>query len=427
MDWGLGNPNKTAAIIAILMIGSWGLAYVRKWGFWVALALFTGFGICLVHTFSRGGFVALFFGLLPVLLMAPRPWPWKRIAGVVAAVWIIVGFSVYLQAHERLGQGVVQEDRSISNRLDLWKYAPSMMLDAPDGWGLGNSGRSFMEWYQPLDRHEPYRTMVNSHLTWLVEFGWLGRFLYLAAWLTILLICLPDSRSRWLAVPLGVWLSIFVSAIFSSVAEEPWVWVVPGLSLLVAIIWRISKAIWPMPASWLAPPIGAALALILIPILWQGTDVQKGNSFVIFGNQTPSVWVVVDEKILGPRYGRTLRTHEPNLNGASIGIVEDLQELPDVSGAAVILAGRFASTPDQVDMSRLASAAAIIVVNPSVFPLELAGLEGLAEKISVKVGDFAQSPSAHAWAAQFPANKMTAVGDFVPDWPTKLLQENCTP
>ena len=187
-------------------------------------------------------------------------------AGVVASVWIIIGFSIYLQAHERFGQGVVQEDRSIINRLDLWKYAPAMMLDAPGGWGAGNSGKAFMEWYQPLDRNEPYRTMVNSHLTWLVELGWPGRFLYLAEWLAIFVICLPNARSRWLAVPLGIWLAFFVGAIFSSVAEEPWVWVLPGLALLAAVAWRMKTAVWPRPAAWMFPPIVAAGALLLVPM-----------------------------------------------------------------------------------------------------------------------------------------------------------------
>lgn len=45
MDWGLGNPNKTAALIACLMIGLWALAFIRKWGFWVALVGFTALGI----------------------------------------------------------------------------------------------------------------------------------------------------------------------------------------------------------------------------------------------------------------------------------------------------------------------------------------------------------------------------------------------
>jgi len=37
MDWGLGNPNTTAALISMLMITVWGLAFIRKgknhWGF----------------------------------------------------------------------------------------------------------------------------------------------------------------------------------------------------------------------------------------------------------------------------------------------------------------------------------------------------------------------------------------------------------
>ncbi len=221
MDWGLGNPNKTAALIVGLMIGLWALAYMRRWGFWVALAGFTGLGIGLIHTFSRGGFVALICGVAPLLLWAPRPWAARRIVGVVVAVWCIVGFAVYLQAHERLGQGVVRNDPSISNRLDLWKYAPVMMRDAPGGWGFGNSGKAFVDWYQPLDRVESYRTMVNNHLTWLVELGWPGRFLYLACWGAISVLCWPSAQARWLAIPFGIWLALFVSATFSSVAEEP--------------------------------------------------------------------------------------------------------------------------------------------------------------------------------------------------------------
>lgn len=422
MDWGLGNPNKTAALIACLMIGFWAVAYIRKWGFWVALAGFAGLGICIVHTFSRGGFVALFLGLLPVLLMAPRPWPWKRIGGVVAAVWVVVGFSVYLQAHERLGQGVVQEDRSISNRLDLWKYAPTMMLDAPGGWGIGNSGKAFMEWYQPLDRTEPYRTMVNSHLTWLVEFGWLGRFLYLAGWLAVFLICLPDARSRWLAIPFGVWLTFLVSAIFSSVAEEPWVWVVPGLALLSAIGWRIKSGIWPKPALWLAPPVSAALALLLVPVFAQETEIQRTHSAVLVGEDFPTVWVVADEKVLGTSYGRTLRALRPKLDDGTVGIVGDVMNLPDVSGATVILTGRFTQNPSEL-RSKLADAASILLVNPAIFPQEVGDLGTLGENVTVAIGDFAQSPAGLAWTTAFNARRMAGVGNFVPDWPVKLLKE----
>jgi len=93
MDWGLGNPNKTAALTATLMVGVWALAYVRKWGFWPALVFFTSLGICLIHTFSRGGLIAAAAGLVVLVWLAPRPWPRH------------LGASIYLQAHERYGQG----------------------------------------------------------------------------------------------------------------------------------------------------------------------------------------------------------------------------------------------------------------------------------------------------------------------------------
>jgi len=182
MDWGLGNPNKTAALIAILMVAVWGLAYVRKWGFWVAITLFMALGGCLVHTFSRGGLIAAGLGLAVLLAYVPRPWPKKRGLALGFSVLGLIVFSFCLNAHERYGQGVIEEDRSIINRAELWKSAPKMMVDAPTGWGLGNSGKAFMQWYQWVPRNEQYRTMVNSHLTWLVESGWPARFLYLFAW-----------------------------------------------------------------------------------------------------------------------------------------------------------------------------------------------------------------------------------------------------
>src|ERR1700734_2850965 len=90
MDWGLGNPNKTAALIAILMIAIWVIAYLHKWGFWVALVPFTALGVCLIHTVSRGGIVALGIGLTAVVCTIPTPWPIQKIVALVACFWVIV-------------------------------------------------------------------------------------------------------------------------------------------------------------------------------------------------------------------------------------------------------------------------------------------------------------------------------------------------
>ena len=62
MDWGLGNPNKTGTLIAVLMVALWLLAGMKRVGFEITLALFVGLGVCLVQTASRGALVAVMTG-----------------------------------------------------------------------------------------------------------------------------------------------------------------------------------------------------------------------------------------------------------------------------------------------------------------------------------------------------------------------------
>ena len=62
LDWGFGNPNITAGLIATLLMAVWGLAFIHRWGFWPALLGFTTLGVCLIQTVSRGGLVAAILG-----------------------------------------------------------------------------------------------------------------------------------------------------------------------------------------------------------------------------------------------------------------------------------------------------------------------------------------------------------------------------
>jgi len=420
MDWGLGNPNKTAALIAILMVAVWSLAYVRQWMFWVSLTLFSALGVCLVHTFSRGGMVAAFCGLVPLIVCLRRPWPVKRIVGVVAAVWVIIGASIYLQAHERYGQGVVQEDRSISNRFDLWKTAPTMMVDAPGGWGFGQSGKAYTDWYQPTDRNESYRTLVNSHLTWLVEFGWIGRFFYIFGWLAVFLLCLPTSGNRWLAVPLGIWIALFTGAWFSSVAESIWLWIVPALALAWVVVWRIRHRAWPEAKWLLLPPFAAAASLLCLFLFAPHSMVtQKGNALVI-GKGVPSTWVVVDRAVLGKSFPRPLRENFAKNPQLSCGIVESITDLPEnLASSTLIFSGKLKSKKTEEIEGKLKSVKSLTLVNPAFFPAEFPIPKGT--QVRVAIGEFAQSSSTSDWSSIAKVDPLVGIGDFVPNWPSILL------
>ncbi|MDD2707006.1 MAG: O-antigen ligase family protein [Verrucomicrobiae bacterium] len=424
MDWGLGNPNKTAALIAILMVAVWGLVYVRRYGFWLALTLFTGLGVCLIRTFSRGGMIALFAGLLVLAWKASRPWPRKYLWAVSFSVWTMIGVSIFYEAHARYGQSLVAEDRSIGNRLLLWRQAPRMMTSAPQGWGLGTAGKNYMRWYQPVERKEEYRTLVNSHLTWLVEFGWLFRFAYLFAWPVVFLLVLPTLKRPWFIFALGVWTTFAVAAWFSSVAESPWIWIVPMGTLLTVLVTRAFDHEWPRFGQWVQ---AGCVSLFLVAVLFLagrlsgGLPIQAAKHAVVLGKAPPSMWMVVNEKTMGGQYGREIRRRDEFLRRNGLGVVESVDQLPRDPGKVVVIGGDLSEAEREQVKNLLTESAGIILLNPLFSPQELGVASGQAGKIKVFFGEFAQTPVQSAWADLVPVGRIEGDSDYVSHWPERIL------
>jgi len=424
LDWGLGNPNKTAAMIAEGMVAVWALAYVRQRLFWFSAFLFTALGCCLVQTFSRGGLVACCAGLAVLAVFAPRPWPRQNMLTVVLSATMIAAYAVSVDAHRRYTQGFFEEDRSVTNRIVLWQAAPAMMADAPWGWGIGNAGRAYMRWYQPVDRCERYRTLVNSHLTWLVELGWPLRFLYLCGWMAIFLLCGAKAGSQWRTVPCGIWAAFATASSFSSVAESPWLWVVPMAALLAVFASRARSGQWPPFGNWLRV---AALSVLFCVSLWaagrlEGSRINGGRDRVVMGSGTPMVWLVADEESLGETFAKTLRKNlSACVVGFSVGIVTSLDQLPrDVSGTRVVLTGAPAGFSAERMGKVVAVASRLVLLAPAFFPQEAGfGADGM-ENVEVVFGEFSQSPFLPAWEKTGRVHCAAATGDYFPDWPEAL-------
>lgn len=423
MDWGLGNPNKTAALIAMMMVAVWGLAFIRRWGFWLALTLFAGLGVCLVHTFSRGGMVALFFGMIPLLWMA-----WRcrisrvQIIGLVIAAWVVIGAAVGFQAHQRYTQGIIQEDRSITNRLAIWEMAPQMMRDAPGGWGIGNSGNAYCQWYQPLDRTEGYRTLVNSHLTWLVELGLLGRYAYLLFWLVVLTLCIPSSKQLWLAIPLGIWIIFGTSAVFSSVAESKPLWILPLLSLVVVIVYRAKQAQWLDWRLWCLPPSLAAILLVsimLCPSPATTAPVYFTQGVIYVGDRNPESFLLYERSLFGNQPGRTFRHFMSEKEVSEFALIMNAESIPENKEGKLILGGKL--TPDCLDQirDRAIRYDKITVINPTFTPRQLFVELPDIDKINVIFGEFFHQGPKSVWEQSFPDAVMTlqGVGSYIPTWP----------
>jgi len=379
LDWGFGNPNKTAALIVCLMMLSWLPAFwfkssdrprLRRVAFWVSLITCAVFGYFLLQTYSRGGFVAALGGGFLLLITAPRPWPWRRVWAITFGIGFLLLAGIHNESLFRATEGVMTTDVSVNNRLLIWKEVPHMMFDAPQGWGVGQSGNAFMQWYQPKGNTESYRTLVNSHFTWWVEFDWPRRIGYTFAWLLALALCLPHAKARWYAVVMAAIFSFAITALFSSVAEEPALWIAPLAGLGLVLLHRVAR--W-VPIS--GPGVGAAVLfttaimgiLAIIGLTDETRTIQLKKNLITVGEGEPTFRLVSavhqgESEVLPKHFGHQARgqsntTFEVMWPFASATQRIDRVELPLVYAGTV---------PTQCDTQQVA----VILLNPQADPPE---------------------------------------------------------
>ena len=205
--WGFGfyNPNHAAALFAALLPFLWA-AWERfprpVCRIPIAVATLLTF-TALALTFSRTGAVVAVLEL--ILYFGCRKCSAATLGrGAVLLVLLLFAFLV---------AGVVARftlDRAVTNRLAIWQAGATLFAANPLGVGYGNSGLIVSAFLLPP--RIVCRTLVNSHLTLLVEYGifagvlWFG-FLFYAL--------LNGFRYRAAHISLiGLAISAFSSSIF---------------------------------------------------------------------------------------------------------------------------------------------------------------------------------------------------------------------
>lgn len=332
LQLGFDSPNKAAVLLGCLALVFAVAAFRARRRF---LTILLGAVSCLawcglVLTYSRGGLVAFSAGLLVVLGTLRRRllrfWPL-----LLLSVGIALTAAVFCSREKGFA---FASDASVGNRLEIWRTAPRMVADAAlTGWGIGNAGDAYMGWYQPLRSHERYRTLVSSHLTWLVELGLGGRMTYCAGWLLMLGICLRRWRRKGDPLPLSVWLAFGLAATFSSVAESPVLWFVPVAVAFPAVVDFVRNFGQKGCQGILAAAVVWG-ALLSLGLMWSGRDagtvrVSPRNDVLFYGKGRPQTWIVKDLSVLGgAAYGRALRLYAQQATNVTCGIVSELLAVP---------------------------------------------------------------------------------------------------
>ncbi|MGC1479795.1 MAG: O-antigen ligase family protein [Chthoniobacterales bacterium] len=397
-SFGFDNPNKAAVLFACLLpilwiSWDWGWRKGRSIASVAAGLLILASFAALCLTYSRGGLVATAAAFGYILYRqwrsGARPTRARLIAACILLV-IAVSTLVFTGLATRSLTPITSGDASVGNRLDLWTAALAMAADRPLGFGLGNSGQAYMQWYQPLGSDAGYRTLVSGYLTPLVEFGWplfALTILLLAAWWSWTAPRTSDRRSRPVITGFRATILAFATAaIFSTTIETPTLWILPTLAFIATTWLTIAnrgavRQLPDRPTPVAQPPLHPKkdpatthrkihpptirnlaitttflLALYAVGLALSATaPLQKTfgpNETVLLRPRELSslpIGIVPDPAVLGPTYGHLLRELAIETNTAiEISATAKIHRNPAkiiLSGNAVGFAAKFPTAP----------------------------------------------------------------------------------
>jgi len=427
---GFANPNKTAAVFMELAVAflalSLFLASRRRFVLAAITVPLLGLMAWLLFlTQSRGCLLGLVAGCSVLMVGYLRGFlTIRRLTCLALLVAALVGV-VLVFASPRYSSEFFKQDAR-TDRLTLWAAVPRMMADAPDGWGWGNAGRAYVDWYQSSDIMVAVAELQNSHFTWLVEMGDAGRVGYVFAWLFLMsvlaVIAVRDRRP----VPAALFAALGLAACFTHELEEPLLWMLPVGSLLPLLVKRPA-----MGRRMLAIVAGVSLAcavggIVAVHVLFappRGVAIHGARDHVILGGQDPKIWIVDDDVVLDGGFqiytGKELRHFcQAQTNEVSIGFTRQLSALPEKVETLVLAGMQCLEYLDAFDKGAkgLCRPRRLVFLSPP-FTWRRIG-EDLRNQIEVKVilGRLAGRLSADydlppPWVKQIPGAEL-----YIPNW-----------
>ena len=349
LDWPFANPNENGFLYASLALISLYLTAFRRRALSIAgIALFAAFCVPLVMTASRGAFIALAVGLMPSAIIHFRRLIHSRTAYVMTALVILFASAWFaVKGTGLLTRGFKRAKWSNEVRLDMWKMASPMMVDAPDGWKM-NSGKAYVNWYEGFDRFTAPGSLMNDHLSKMVYMGWPMRGFYVFCWffLGIGLSALAFKTKN--AVPAGMVVASAVGAWFNPLMTNRWLWILPLATLLLVVVFERPWRKWKL---WAVSAVSAACVSIAVLMTIKhlgdhierpyGLEIHADGPRVTIRSRNPSVWVVDDGLTLGSAYAsKELRAGlaaRPDAGG--VGYVRSYAKLPKTKYRRLVLGG----------------------------------------------------------------------------------------
>ena len=287
-----------------------------------------GIWFLLVKTYSRGGLVAASAGMVFFFgLHGLRNTGWKSVLrnpifGIIIRIVLIAAICMAAGFAARISPAYVAQDKSVLNRTELWKGALVMMSDSPlRGWGAGQGGRAYANWYQSPDKTERPMSFVNSYFDIGVEQGSHILSLVLIIGVFLITYSILLRKHPW-AVASGACLVAWMAGnLWSSMWNQWGLWILPAISILMLLITIIKFGKHRLRVT-LFSLAGGLVAMFLLLLAgrfmskdyyWKATPLRDTEVVTLnkrasnnTGSKTGEIWV--DNAIFGPVFGKLLRS-----------------------------------------------------------------------------------------------------------------------
>ena len=357
LRWPFENPNENGFLYLSLALLSTALFFFAK-----PIVRIIG-GVCfvaasaaLVMTASRGSFLAFAFGLVPAFALQFRKLVRSKTFWIVAGIVLATAVG-WFATHELrlLTRGFTKKTKwSNETRIEMWKTAPQMMAEAPKGWGgmhvnqAHAVGRAYGDWYDDLSTVSLSGSLVNDHLTRLVGYSNLGRFVYLFLWFGLLALMGYTAVRTKRAVALGVFMALAVAGWFNAVLMNKFLWSVPAVAAALFLAgrpwrsWRLrTLLLLVVGAAVLAAGVLGGIVLYGRANMKRGYPIRVSGGQVLVKGESPDIWIVDDGKALGGVLScRDIRRYYFQHPAApALGYVCSVHDLPRSKCRRLVLAG----------------------------------------------------------------------------------------
>lgn len=434
LAWPYVNPNCASVLygmLALVALACFCYAEEKRKIIGSAVVLSLA-ALAVAATQSRGGFLAL--GIGSAMIVASRfvrPGARKRlrvllVLGALAVVAALLFLTLSFGDSLNFAAKLKSMGTGDSLRGDILTAATRMMVDAPWGWRFIRPGYAFMNWYQPLDSSMVTWTLVSGHLTALVAMGWIGRFLWLAAWLGLPLTLLVLVRKGLSPLPAALWTTLAVAAVFNPVLTSWSLWLLPVASLAL-----VAKIDWKKLGGWSwKPALGAVLGAVALcglffvvgskPLPYPNPHlIVKGDSVLVNGIN-PEAWVVDDEETLGwLMAGKEMRIFCNRVpHAGAMGYTKDLQEVPATVRRLLVARGKCREYLDLWSKGQAPKAKELVFISPDIPPSEIPERLRSTCSFMMILGEFATRYREVYGNSEFPDWVGTVDGAeiYIPGW-----------